>query len=97
MEDKIIIKYINDHDVASRLGVELFDQDGNSISGGSGGASKDGITFDYEINALLDNYKNLKSIKIVPYIYSTKKDSKFTKQNKQILFEDKAIEIKLNK
>lgn len=77
------------------LGIELFDQDGNSISGGGGASSEDGIIYDVEMNALLDNYKDLKKIYIVPYVYSTEKDPKFPKQNKQIFFKDKAIEIKL--
>lgn len=88
---------IDHHDVSQRLGVDLFDQDGNNISGGSGGSSRDGITFNYEMNALLDNYKELKSIYLVPYVYSIEKDSRFPSQNKQIFFKDKAIEIKLNK
>lgn len=97
VQSKELIESIDPYNISNSLGLELFDQDGNNISGGGGGSSEDLITFDCDMSAVINNYKDLKSIKIIPYIYSTKKDFNFSSQNKQILFEDKAIEIKLNK
>lgn len=92
-----LVKSIDDYDVSNVLGLELFDQDGNNISGGGGGSSNDLITFDSNMNAQFDSYKDLESIKIVPYIYSTKMDPTYPDQHKKILFEDKAIVISLDK
>ncbi|CED93792.1 DUF4179 domain-containing protein [Romboutsia ilealis] len=76
------------------IDIELQDQDGNIIGGGSsGGGNAEGTYMNMELNVYQSDINKLSSIKIVPYQYYREKDSTNPKYNHIIKYEDKAINL----
>ena len=82
------------------IDIELQDQDGNIIgSRSSGGGNAEGTYINMELEVYQSDIKKvidinkLSSIKIVPYQYYREKDSRNSKYNHIIKYEEKAITL----